>query len=580
MNLIEEPDMLGIQEHIDRLPSNSRLIRILGVHYLHAEIEGDEDNTTGDLYLTRYGVRDLLPLLPGNWYTKEWWQQNRVDLAVKNGIQRATGSVFKIRTKEVDGRSLELVVKNNRVGQELPGGTYTNEDILTAEFNSPLSEFALLESLKTLGREDVIGTQEPLAIFSPSRRLPRWQIGRDSWRVDRALHALPDQDIEIDRRYVTVFSWVEGIDLLEALQLGYVSEDEMNSVNDASYVALKDLGYVSADHKPANLVVHPLGRKELERDSSGNPRLIFIDSELLRPDPELIEDMRRTKRRQYFQRQSHRDEETATVFPLNIRQSNVLGVDYVYGKLEIFDGELWVVGNDPDLFEYFLPEKWMISPRAKLSTSRDIYMTRTTDGINLVWKTSNVGKFPSEEPLSERDLLLNGHGYNSPFEEVAISEELRMMGLPTVNMRAIYRTSLSGGLDEESFDTSRFESHGGIYGPFGEPVLKPGYRYITFWGVTTDSEEGMGMTDEDYHGGLNLTHALRNGVVDVDTYRACVEKEERKLRECGYLDLNVRGGNYLLSYDADGNVINDGIDGLPVLQIANLELISRINGHV
>ena len=227
-----------------------------------------------------------------------------------------------------------------------------------------------------------------------------------------------------------------------------------------------------------------------------------------------------------------------------------------------------------------LPEKWMISPRAKLSTSRDIYMTRTTDGINLVWKTSNVGKFPSEEPLSERDLLLNGHGYNSPFEEVAISEELRMMGLPTVNMRAIYRTSLSGGLDEESFDTSRFESHGGIYGPFGEPVLKPGYRYITFWGVTTDSEEGMGMTDEDYHGGLNLTHALRNGVVDVDTYRACVEKEERKLRECGYLDLNVRGGNYLLSYDADGNVINDGIDGLPVLQIANLELISRINGHV
>jgi hypothetical protein len=65
MNLIEEPDMLGIQEHIDRLPSNSRLIRILGVHYLHAEIEGDEDNTTGDLYLTRYGVRDLLPLYLG-----------------------------------------------------------------------------------------------------------------------------------------------------------------------------------------------------------------------------------------------------------------------------------------------------------------------------------------------------------------------------------------------------------------------------------------------------------------------------------------------------------------------------------
>ena len=34
-----------------------------------------------------------------------------------------------------------------------------------------------------------------------------------------------------------------------------------------------------------------------------------------------------------------------------------MGVDYVYGEVESTGGALWVVGRDPVLFDYFLPEK-------------------------------------------------------------------------------------------------------------------------------------------------------------------------------------------------------------------------------
>ena len=46
------------------------------------------------------------------------------------------------------------------------------------------------------------------------------------------------------------------------------------------------------------------------------------------------------------------------VFPGHLRPCRILGVDYVYGHSESTQGQLWVVGHDPALFDYFLPERW------------------------------------------------------------------------------------------------------------------------------------------------------------------------------------------------------------------------------
>jgi hypothetical protein len=41
---------------------------------------------------------------------------------------------------------------------------------------------------------------------------------------------------------------------------------------------------------------------------------------------------------------------------------------------------LWVVGKDPDLYEYFLPEKWERTQRDRLSAYSEVFHTITKDG--------------------------------------------------------------------------------------------------------------------------------------------------------------------------------------------------------
>ncbi|RKY10757.1 MAG: hypothetical protein DRP56_00010 [Planctomycetota bacterium] len=74
-----------------------------------------------------------------------------------------------------------------------------------------------------------------------------------------------------------------------------------------------------------------------------------------------------------------------------MKRVQILGVGYVYGPVEATGGALWVVGKDPTLFDYFLPEKWRDTPRVKQSVFGQIYRTTTKDDVNLVWKVSRVG---------------------------------------------------------------------------------------------------------------------------------------------------------------------------------------------
>ena len=56
----------------------------------------------GDLYVTRYGWPYVSQLLPENWYDDKWY--------VTHGerLPGATGNVYRVSSKPVDGRSADL----------------------------------------------------------------------------------------------------------------------------------------------------------------------------------------------------------------------------------------------------------------------------------------------------------------------------------------------------------------------------------------------------------------------------------------------------------------------------------------
>ena len=87
-------------------------ISVLGVKYLHLRMPNDSD-----LYLTEHGLRFGELLLPRNhWGDTAWRDRHRERLL-------GSSNVFRVTTKEVDGRSIDVVFKWNRMGQDIPGET-------------------------------------------------------------------------------------------------------------------------------------------------------------------------------------------------------------------------------------------------------------------------------------------------------------------------------------------------------------------------------------------------------------------------------------------------------------------------
>ena len=155
-------------------PPGTTLVSLLGVDYYHLKTK-----ERGDLFLTRFGRPFWRNLLPENWYAKEWFEAKR---------RRLVGSslVYHVPTKKVGPLSLELVVKWNRVGEEVPFDTQGVTKFIHAEFNSPFEEFALLMELRSgaYGPPGIwIRTQKPLAIFVLPDRLQLWQTGRSEAKI-------------------------------------------------------------------------------------------------------------------------------------------------------------------------------------------------------------------------------------------------------------------------------------------------------------------------------------------------------------------------------------------------------------
>ena len=124
---------------LKNLPSGANFLRIMGVNYVHMKTADG-----GDLYLTEYGVPFREHLKPENWYEEEYFRAKRQRL-------EGTSAVYKVPTRPHHRfvcRSIDLVVKWSRVGQDVPLDTFTLNKAINAEFNTPFEEFSLVEELR------------------------------------------------------------------------------------------------------------------------------------------------------------------------------------------------------------------------------------------------------------------------------------------------------------------------------------------------------------------------------------------------------------------------------------------------
>ncbi|MBN1269711.1 MAG: hypothetical protein JXB04_09000 [Kiritimatiellae bacterium] len=547
-------------------PPGADRTNILGVNYVHVEIPGQ-----GDLYVTRHGIPFIPNLHPANWFEASWFRENRERL-------EGTSTIYRLPTRSVNGRSVDLVVKWCRVGSEVPVSTLTLHQFAQVEFNSPYEEFALVMEMRDSGASRTIRTHRPLAIYSPLERVELWQSGRDESMIARKKAKYRDVELDIYREYILIYEWVEGVTAVEALaQTNLPTAHRLKHLRGLTDQAARDLaaqGFEVLDMKPHHLIVR------LQPDGSllsrnGRVAYALVDFELLQRTPQHEQEVVASRRAAYLVRQRDRFEREAPVeFPAHLKPARVLGVDYVQGHTESTHGALWVVGRDPSLFDYFQPERWRRTRREKLSTANEVYRTRTKDNINLVWKVSRVGEAPDLSPAKARAEEAVRHGYNSPFEEFSIALDLAHAGFATVYPRAIYMTGRESRDAEYALDQSRYESHAILLAPDGEPVLRHDHNYITVWGFWNGLDEMLATRDADYITAINVRHALERGLITQRAHTEVMASVADRLRTLGFEDLNPKGSHYLLSMSADGLLLLDA-DGLPSVRMCNFGMVRR-----
>jgi len=339
---------------------------------------------------------------------------------------------------------------------------------------------------------------------------------------------------------------------------------------------LAEIGFRVIDMKPAHIIVRSTGDKNLVLEPSGEIAYALVDFELLGRTPEHDQDVKQARRTQYLKGQSQRfGLAPKESFPAHLRPVRVFDVDYVFGHSESTHGDLWVAGNVPGLFDFFLPERWRRTHRVLLSKTNEVYYTKTKDNINIVWKISRVGEKPDFSPDDPNGRRIIEAGFNSPFEEFAIALELGRKGVATVYPRAIYMTGLEFDTAEYIEDPGRYKSHAGLIDPDGKPILNTHHNYITIWGFWNGLDEMLAAADKPMCEGINLPLACQSGYVSRNDHDKLLDVARKKLLNAGMEDLNLRGEHLLLSINSNGLLIRDA-EGLPEIRFCNFELMRRL----
>jgi len=565
-----ETDRPGTAESIDltklRLDHypNIALTRFLNVDYVHAKT-GDG----GDIYVTRHGLPFIGHMEPENWYTPKWFKANREKLA-------GTSTVYKVKTKPVGGKSLDMVVKWCRMGQDVPLETKIIEDVLRAEFNSPFEEFSLVEELRanSYGPQDLkIMLQKPLAVYVPPERLQLWQTGRSKAKIMSKIAKHPGIEIDILRQYILIYKWVRGLNAVAAFDQAGLPDKKLSEFTQQIINDLRLKGYRVLDQKPAHFIMRPRpDGSMLHRRDRGMPYAL-VDFELLERMPEHEEQVKASRRGSYLVKQRDRfRDDVPKKWPQHLRPMTLMGVDYVYGLTESTNGHLWVAGHDPDLFDYFQPERWRKTPCTRLSPTNDVFYTKTKDNINIVWKVSKVGELPDDE--GDLSAIIRKFGYNSPFEEFSLAFELTRRGVATIYPRAIYKTGLTADTGCIA-DRRRYGAHAGTLTPEGTPVLEMDHDYITVWGFWNGPDESLAEHDGEFYTGINAANALRREIITGPEYDRLMQRLQLLLAANGMENPALTGNHVLLSLNPRGELMRDR-EGAPDIRLCNFETMQRI----
>jgi hypothetical protein len=544
------------------------LITVFDVKYLHLRLKDGSD-----LYVTEHGLPFTKCLMPdSHWNDDIWMDDHSVRLP-------GTSAVYRVTTKEADGKSKEIILKWNRMGQDIPGET-RSLDADNAEFNGPFMEFSLVMELRNSRFESAgqLHTHKPLAIYVPRKYVAGEQLGRRRHKMEAIQRNHEEEAINLDwnRNYAVLYEWIKGVDAGDACRDGVIDMDELKTLMEQSTADLKDKGFTVGDHKPQHLIVRPVEGDGggLGKDPHGKTLYGMVDFELLKRTPEREKAIRAQKRHDYLVRQAHRFEPREQ-FPQNLMPVNIMGVDFVYGQVESTGGALWVVGKDPMLFEYFLPEKWRRTPRKKISSShQQTYATVTKDNVHLVWRVSRVGQVPEADPFLRSEARILAYGYNSPFEEMAIAMELSAVDIDTTYPRAIYMTGRRTTVSSSLADDSRYESHAGRETIDGHPILSRSHEYLTIWGYWNGPDDVLAVKDEPVYKGIDALAAYREKRLTKSEYFRVMRSTKKRLVAAQVEDLNLRGNHLLLSIDRDGPLARDS-QGYPQVRICNFELLKR-----
>jgi hypothetical protein len=559
----------GAPVKIRNLPVDAQFVNVLGVDYIHTITDNG-----GDLYLTSEGFAHADHLQPDNWYDLEWFRKHRE-------VLEGTGAVYASPSKPIDGECLVLVVKFSRVGQKVPIETKAIRDLLSCEFNGPFEEFALVEELRHSRRGTdglQVTTQVPLAIYVPPDEWQPSQTGRFQWRIANKVAKHPGIAIDILRDYIMVYGWMPGIDICLAEEMGWLTHEEVLALNQRAIDEAADKGFCVLDMKPVHVIVEVADRERLEtRD--GEVKYGMVDFELLERTPEYEREILKDRHRWYQRRRremklaENGGGSSTKSLPEHLRPSKIFGVDYLFGHCESTAGVLWVVGRDPDLFDYYLPERWRTTPQIRLFENHETYLTTSKDAVRLVWKVSRVGEYPESAAFGPEGFQLLAHGFNSPFEEIALAYWLRRNGVRTILPRAIYRTGHRSQLKESLFDPSRYQSHKDLRSPDDEPILEIGRNYVTIWDQWDGPVHLDDETEASVYRSLNAAQAVERELVpDDESSNLAIEVGDR-LEELGIEVARLRPEHLLLSIGPDHELVR-GDEGALEFRLCNLQFLS------
>jgi hypothetical protein len=225
-------------------PPDAANLNLLGVDYTHVKLENGDD-----LYLTRFGRPFAGMLRPDNWFERDWFERNREKLD-------GSGTVYRVRTRPVNGRSKDLVVKWCRVGEEVPLDTFTLSKFVEADFNSPYEESALVMEMRADRRRD----HNYIAVWG-------------YWNGSDEVLARRDVDV------------CKPLNLAQALRDGTVSEPVHRQLMDHAAGMLAAAGFEDLNPRSTHwlLSVSPVG--DLLRNDDGSLTLRLCSFSLLRRQP-------------------------------------------------------------------------------------------------------------------------------------------------------------------------------------------------------------------------------------------------------------------------------------------------------